>query len=61
MTSVSILSMLSLIGNIYVLFLHARDLRIGQEMPKWVKIIFKKKSIIDFEILITKGCIEMKD
>lgn len=37
--TVSLLCMLSLMGNLIVLDLHHRDIRIEKEMPKWVFFI----------------------
>ena len=36
----SILCMLSLLGNVYVLNLHGRDIRIEKDMPKWVILFY---------------------
>ena len=36
LTSVSLLSMFSLLGNVFVLNLDGRDLNTEKEMPKWV-------------------------
>ena len=45
--------MLSLIGNIIVLNLHHRDLRIENGLPKWVNNIFLVAYI---PVLLTENC-----
>ena len=43
--------MFSLIGNVFVLNLHHRDLRIESEMPKWVINKF-----FDFKRSLNQSC-----
>jgi len=40
--SVAIMCMCSLIGNIFVLFLNGKNMRLEQEMPKWVNNYLEK-------------------
>ena len=45
---VSAMCMFSLIGNVFVLILHHRDLRIENDIPEWVRNYFYRKTVENF-------------